>query len=91
MLLCASSAPLGSPVVPLVYRMTAVSVSLVAAVANAAGWRWVNSASVSVSGLGAVAPGSAVSSTKCSQLPVAWNSARPAWPMGSPAVPSKQK
>jgi hypothetical protein len=39
MLLCVSSAPLGCPVVPLVYRMTAVSVSPVAAEANVAGWR----------------------------------------------------
>jgi len=90
MLLCVSSAPLGWPVVPLVYRMTAVSVSLVGAEANAGGWRWVNSASVSVPGWGEVAPGSAVSRTKCSQVLVLSNAARPAWAMGSSGVPSKQ-
>jgi hypothetical protein len=85
---------LGWPVVPLVYRMTAVSVSLVAAELNAVGWRCVNWASVSVAGPGEGAVfGSwpAGSSTKCSQLSVASNAARPAWPTGSSAVPSKQK
>jgi len=86
MLLCVSSAPLGWPVVPLVYRMTAVSVSAVGAAANAVGWRWVNSASVSTAGSGEVASGSAVSRTKCSQVSVLPNAARPAW-----ACASKQK
>jgi hypothetical protein len=93
-LLCVSSAPLGCPVVPLVYRMTAVSVSLVAAELNVVGWPCVNSASVPVAGIGEVTvagSGSALSKMKCSQLSVASNAARPAWPTGSSAVPSKQK
>src|SRR5207249_2307965 len=91
MLLWVSSAPLGCPVVPLVYRITAVPVSAVATYSNVAGWRCVNSARVSASAAGEVVAGSAVSRTKCSQLAVRRYAARPALPSGSSAVPSKQK
>ena len=71
--------------------MTAVSSSSVATVSKVGGWPAMPWPRVSVPSIGDAAAGSTVITKKCSQPSVCANPACPACPIGSSAVPSKQK
>ena len=71
--------------------MTAVSVAAVTTLSNVGGWSFSAEPIVSAPSIGDAAAGSAVIRKKCSQASVASNPAYPSCPIGSSAVPWKQK
>jgi hypothetical protein len=85
---CVSSAPFGCPVVPDVYRMTAVSYGSVGNVGNVDGWCSVSCPSVIDLSTGLGFNGSIVMTTRCVQAGASSQPERAIAAMGSSAVPS---
>src|SRR5512134_3254179 len=90
-LACVSSAPFGLPVVPDVYRITAVSLASVATDAPDGDASFISAASVFTPANGAGLVGSAVIMNRCGHVPACSQPACPSAPNGSSGVPWKQK